>query len=87
MIMVFKHYIPHAVLLLGLFDLLLLVGAEPDVRWKAFSAEVAQLAVELGVGLVTGFGSYPAPVPHTRQGRIATTATSPELAARAGPAP
>ena len=66
-------------------DLLLLVGAEPDVRWKAFAAEVAQLAVELGVGLVTGFGAYPAPVPHTRQGRIATTATSPELAARAGP--
>ena len=66
-------------------DLLLLVGAEPDVRWRAFSAEVAALTLELGVGLVTGFGAYPAPVPHTRPGRIATTATSPELAARAGP--
>lgn len=65
-------------------DVLLLVGAEPDVRWRAFSADVAALAEELGVGLATGFGAYPAPVPHTRPGRIATTATSPELAARAG---
>jgi predicted ATP-grasp superfamily ATP-dependent carboligase len=65
-------------------DVLLLVGAEPDIRWRAFSADVAALAAELGVGLVTGFGAYPAPVPHTRTGRLATTATSPELAARAG---
>lgn len=65
-------------------DLLLLVGAEPDVRWRAFSTEVAGLAKDLGVGLAVGFGAYPAPVPHTRPGRLATTATSPELAARAG---
>jgi predicted ATP-grasp superfamily ATP-dependent carboligase len=65
-------------------DLLLLVGAEPDVRWRAFSTAVAALAVELGVGLATGFGAYPAPVPHTRPGRLATTATSAELAGRAG---
>ena len=65
-------------------DVLLLVGAEPDVRWREFSTAVAALARDLGVGLVTGFGAYPAPIPHTRPGRIATTATSPELAARAG---
>lgn len=65
-------------------DLLLLVGAEPDVRWRAFSADVAALAVGLGVRLAVGFGAYPAPVPHTRQSRLATTATSAELAAQAG---
>ena len=65
-------------------DLLLLVGAEPDVRWRAFSSDVAALAAELGVGLAAGFGAYPAPVPHTRPGRLATTASSPDLAARAG---
>jgi hypothetical protein len=65
-------------------DVLLLVGAEPDVRWRAFSADVARLAVELGVRLAVGFGAYPAPVPHTRQSRLATTATSAELAAQAG---
>ena len=34
--------------------------------------------------MVVPFGAYPAPVPHTRSGRIATTATTPELAARVG---
>jgi hypothetical protein len=65
-------------------DLLLLTGAEPDVRWQAFAADVVALAQRLGTRLVVGFGAYPAPVPHTRPGRLATTATSPELAARAG---
>lgn len=65
-------------------DVLLLVGAEPDVRWRRFSADVAGLAKELGVRLAVGFGAYPAPVPHTRQSRLATTATSAELAAQAG---
>lgn len=65
-------------------DVLLLVGAEPDVRWRQFSADVVALAKELGVRLTVGFGAYPAPVPHTRQSRLATTATSPELAAQAG---
>ena len=63
-------------------DVLLLVGAEPDVRWRAFSADVVALAGELGVRLAVGFGAYPAPVPHTRPSRLATTATSAELAAK-----
>ncbi len=65
-------------------DVLLLVGAEPDVRWRRFSADVVSLATELGVRLAVGFGAYPAPVPHTRQSRLATTATTAELAAQAG---
>jgi proteasome assembly chaperone (PAC2) family protein len=65
-------------------DVLLLVGAEPDVRWRRFSADVVTLATELGARLAVGFGAYPAPVPHTRQSRLATTATTPELAAQAG---
>jgi proteasome assembly chaperone (PAC2) family protein len=65
-------------------DVLLLVGAEPDVRWRAFSADVVALARELGVRMAVGFAAYPAPVPHTRQSRIATTATSADLAAQAG---
>jgi hypothetical protein len=65
-------------------DLLLLTGAEPDLRWRAFAADVVALAQRLDTRLVVGFGAYPAPVPHTRPGRLATTATSAELAARAG---
>src|SRR5436853_4592306 len=37
-------------------DVLLLAGAEPDARWKAFTADVLQLAGELGVGLAAGLG-------------------------------
>lgn len=65
-------------------DVLLLHGPEPDFRWRAFAADVVALAEGFGTRLVVGFGSYPAPVPHTRPGRVATTATTPELAARGG---
>lgn len=65
-------------------DVLLLSGAEPDVRWRAFVNDVLALARELGVRIVVPMGAYPAPVPHTRAGRIATTATTPELANRVG---
>jgi predicted ATP-grasp superfamily ATP-dependent carboligase len=65
-------------------DVLLLSGAEPDVRWRAFVGDVVDLAGQLGVRIVTPLGAYPAPVPHTRSGRIATTATSRELALRVG---
>ncbi|WEK47162.1 MAG: TIGR03013 family PEP-CTERM/XrtA system glycosyltransferase [Candidatus Andeanibacterium colombiense] len=39
MIRLFKHYIPHAVLLLGLFDLLLLVTAG-ELAWKLRSSQI-----------------------------------------------
>lgn len=65
-------------------DVLLLTGAEPDVRWRSFTAEVLELAGGLGVRIVVPLGAYPAPVPHTRSGRIATTATTRELAQRIG---
>jgi hypothetical protein len=63
-------------------DLLLLLGSEPDVRWRAFTEQVVALVSELGVRLVVGLGAFPAPVPHTRTLRLASTATTPELAAR-----
>jgi hypothetical protein len=63
-------------------DVLLLVGSEPDVRWRAFCDQVVALVADLGVHLVIGLGAFPAPVPHTRALRLASTATTPELAAR-----
>ncbi|MEJ7584177.1 MAG: PAC2 family protein, partial [Acidimicrobiales bacterium] len=46
-------------------DLLLLVGAEPDHSWRAFSAAVLDLAGRFGVCMIIGLGAYPAAVPHT----------------------
>ena len=64
-------------------DIVLLVGAEPDHTWQAFARAVIDLAMELGVRMVIGLGAYPAPVPHTRPTRLATTASEPTLAQHA----
>lgn len=63
---------------------LILVGPEPDHRWRAFADAVAELAGLLGVRLLVGLGAFPAPVPHSRPGRLAATATTAELANRVG---
>ena len=64
--------------------LLLLVGPEPDYRWRRFAAEVAALAVELGARLVVGLGAFPAGAAHSRPVGLAATASSPELARAVG---
>lgn len=60
-------------------DALILVGAEPDHQWRAFTHAVVDLSMELGVRMVLGLGAYPAPVPHTRPARVATTSNDPGL--------
>lgn len=65
-------------------DLLLLVGPEPDHQWRAFCTAIAELAGLFGVTLVVGLGAFPAPVPHTREAKLAATATSTELAHQVG---
>src|SRR4051794_14449039 len=65
-------------------DIVMLVGPEPDMKWHTFTREVVDLAAQLGVRLVVGLGAFPAPVPHTRPVRLASTATTQELAARVG---
>jgi hypothetical protein len=62
----------------------LLVGPEPDYRWRAFADEVADLAIELGSPMVVGLGAFPAPVPHTRPVTLSSTASSAELAEKVG---
>ncbi|HUY31009.1 MAG TPA: PAC2 family protein [Acidimicrobiales bacterium] len=62
----------------------LLVGPEPDYRWRAFSAEVTALAREIGCRLVVGLGGFPTATPHTRPVRLASTASSETLARAVG---
>ena len=61
-------------------DVLLLVGPEPDYRWRAFTTELTELCAELGVRLAVGLGGFPAPMPHTRPTRIIATAIDQVLA-------
>jgi proteasome assembly chaperone (PAC2) family protein len=65
-------------------DVLVLVGPEPDNQWRRFADAVAELARTLGVRLAVGLGAFPAPVPHTRPGKLAATATTAELANQVG---
>lgn len=55
-------------------EFFMLVGAEPDHSWRAFSEAVVELADDLGVATVVGLGAYPAPVPHTRPTGVVGTA-------------
>src|SRR5947207_13201981 len=47
-------------------DVVLLLGIEPNVRWRAFTELVVGHTQELGVELVVTLGALLADVPHTR---------------------
>ena len=57
-------------------DVLILVGPEPDYRWRAFSAAVVELTTILGVAEWISLGAIPAAVPHTRPVPILGTEAS-----------
>jgi hypothetical protein len=67
-------------------DMLYLTGPEPDFGWRRFLEAVTELARRMGVVTVVGLGAFPAPTPHTRPVRLASTvpAQSAELAGRIG---
>ena len=65
-------------------DLLLLLGAEPDHSWRAFTEATLELAQGFGARMVVGLGAYPATVPHTRPVCLSVTAASADLAAASG---
>jgi predicted ATP-grasp superfamily ATP-dependent carboligase len=65
-------------------DAVLLLGIEPNLRWRAFSRMIVDLARELGVELVITLGSLLADVPHTRPSPVTGGGTDPELIERLG---
>src|ERR671915_132455 len=60
-------------------DAVLLVGVEPNYRWRAFTDIVGELAGDLGVELVVTLGALLADVPHTRPAPVTGAATDPKL--------
>lgn len=60
----------HAARTDGDRDVVLLLGPEPDMRWGAFCAAVADACRRLGVTEAVTLGAYPAAVPHTRPVRL-----------------
>ncbi len=51
-------------------DVLILMGPEPDYRWRELSRELVMLAADLGVKEWMTLGAIPAAVPHTRSVNI-----------------
>ncbi len=65
-------------------DVVLLLGIEPNLRWRTFSAIVADLAEELGIELVVTLGALLADVPHTRPAPVTGTASDADLVEELG---
>jgi predicted ATP-grasp superfamily ATP-dependent carboligase len=68
-------------------DAVILLGVEPNLRWKTYSGLVLELAQELGVELVVTLGSLLADVPHTRPAPVSAAASDPALVEELGVEP
>ena len=62
----------------------LLLGVEPNLRWRTFTGEIVELARDLGVELVVTLGALLADVPHTRPAPVTGSASDPELVRELG---
>jgi len=65
-------------------DAVILLGVEPNYRWRAFTDLVVGLARELEVELVVTLGALLADVPHTRPAPVTGSATDPRLVEELG---
>ena len=60
-------------------DAIILLGVEPNLRWRTFCDHVMTVAKQFDVELVVTLGSLLADVPHTRPAPVTGSATDPEL--------
>ena len=60
-------------------DLVLLLGPEPDLRWRTCAGALLDLAQELGSDLVMSLGAYLAPTSHAGPVTLTGRGTRPEL--------
>ncbi len=65
-------------------DAVILLGVEPNTRWRTFTEEITGLAVDFGVELVVTLGALLADVPHTRPAPVTGSATDPALVEELG---
>jgi predicted ATP-grasp superfamily ATP-dependent carboligase len=65
-------------------DVVLLLGIEPNLRWRTFTDIVVGFAKELGTELVVTLGALLADVPHTRPCPVTGTASDEQLVERLG---
>jgi predicted ATP-grasp superfamily ATP-dependent carboligase len=68
-------------------DAVILLGVEPNLRWKTYTALVLELVQELDVELVVTLGSLLADVPHTRPAPVSAAASDAALVEELGVEP
>src|SRR5205823_1051486 len=64
--------------------LVLFIGKEPHLRWRAFGECVLELARKVGVSRILFVGSFAGAVPHTREPRLYVTCSEPGMLAEMG---
>ena len=62
------------------FDLVILQGLEPSMRWRTFVSDLLDLADDLEVSMLVTMGSLLADSPHSRPISINASAASPSIA-------
>lgn len=65
-------------------DVVILMGVEPNYRWRAFNDLVVGFARDLGVELVVTLGALLADVPHTREAPVTGAASDISLVEELG---
>ncbi len=65
-------------------DVVVLIGSEPQLKWRTFCSELVSVAVELEVELMVTLGALLADVAHTRPVKITGSAMDPELVKKLG---
>ncbi len=63
-------------------DLVLVLGEEPNLRWKTYARLVAQVLTEVDTELVVTLGAFIGQVAHTQPVPIVGVATDPEMVVR-----
>ncbi|MDX6534889.1 MAG: hypothetical protein QOJ13_2062 [Gaiellales bacterium] len=65
-------------------DLVIVMGPEPNMRWRAYTDSICELADRIGVELVVTLGALLADTPHTRPVPVSATASDQEMIDRLG---
>ncbi|MCW2491462.1 MAG: (Proteasome assembly chaperone) family [Frankiales bacterium] len=66
------------------FDLVLVRGIEPNMRWRSFCEELLEIITELGVQTVVTLGALLSDAPHTRPTPVTGTSYDSDSATRFG---
>lgn len=66
------------------FDLVVVKGLEPSMRWKRFTSDLLDLADDLEVSMILTTGSLLADTPHSRPISVSGSGSHPEIAKRLG---